>query len=368
MDNNQAPKKNQKLTRNTALLKKTPQNSGKRWLKIFGIVAIVIVALAGGYGLKAYFSIQHTVNTAYHSTGKVSKKISQKKPISVLILGVDTGIEGRKDRGNSDTMILATVNPKTKKASLTSVPRDLLAEIKGADEFYMAKVNAAFNVDGVRGSSKTVESMLNVPVDYYVEVDMKALENLVDAVGGIDVKVKFDFTYNTTFKKGKQHLNGKEALDYARMRKEDPQGDYGRQQRQREVIMAIAKKGMSLNGVSNYEKILKVVAKYVKTDMSFDDMMDLVMNYRGAAGDIKSDYIQGHDAWIGGAAFQVAKTSELQRISNQLRKSLDLKKEKLNNELTRQNKLNNMVDWKDLNAFTNYVIYDKNSDTMPWAG
>lgn len=368
MDNNHTKNKPDKLTRNTVFKKETPPKAGRRWTKVLGLVAIMAVALGVGYGLKAYFSIQHTVNQAYRPNGKVSQNVAKKKPISVLILGVDTGIEGRTDQGNSDTMILATINPQTKKSTLTSVPRDLLAEIKGTNNFYMAKVNSAYNVDGVRAASKTVQSMLNVPVNYYVEVDMQALENLVDAVGGIDVNVKFDFTYNTTFKKGRQHLTGKQALDYARMRKEDPEGDYGRQKRQREVITSIVHEGLSMKGISNYQKILKVVAKYAKTDMSFDDMMNLAMNYRGAAGDIKSDYIHGHDAWIGGAAYQVAATTELQRVSDKVRGALGIDKEELDNELTRQNSLNTLVDWNDLNAFTNYIIYDKDSDTMPWQG
>src|SRR5699024_12728996 len=74
----------------------------------------------------------------------------------------------------------------------------------------------------------------------------------------VDVNVPFTFTYHTHFKKGKQHLNGKEALDYVRMRKEDPKGDYGRQMRQRQVINDIVRKGMSVNSITNYRKILKV--------------------------------------------------------------------------------------------------------------
>src|SRR5699024_5518426 len=97
-----------------------------------------------------------------------------------------------------------------------------------------------------------LKALLNTPVNYYMEVNMKALESMVEALGGVDVNVPFTFTYHTHFKKGKQHLNGKEALDYVRMRKEDPKGDYGRQMRQRQVINDIVRKGMSVNSITNY--------------------------------------------------------------------------------------------------------------------
>lgn len=247
-----------------------------------------------------------------------------------MILGVDQGIEGRHDRGNSDTMILTTMNPQKKEATMTSIPRDLLADIKGdgtgEGKYYMFRVNSAYQVGGSKGATRTVSALLNTPVNYYMEVNMKALESMVEALGGVDVNVPFTFTYHTHFKKGKQHLNGKEALDYVRMRKEDPQGDYGRQMRQRQVINDIVRKGMSVNSITNYCKILKVFAKYVKTNLTFDDMLSIAMNYRDCTQKIQSGYIHGHNVWIGTAAMQVASTKELQRVSDLVRTSLGLKK------------------------------------------
>lgn len=95
-------------------------------------------------------------------------------------------------------------------------------------------------------------------------------------------------------------------------------------------------------------------------------MLALALNYRGCMKNFKSNYIQGHDAWINGSSIQVASTAELQSKSNLIRKNLNLPTETLNNEETRQNRLNttiNKVKWKDPNAFTNYQIFDQNSDT-----
>lgn len=366
-------KPNKKLERNNvfAANKKDIKN-GNNFARLVGLLTILLVCGSVAYFAHAYFSAMSSVQQAYRGTGKTSQLISQKKPISILILGVDQGIEGRHDRGNSDTMILATMNPQKKEATMTSIPRDLLADIKGDGKgegrYYMFRVNSAYQIGGSKGATRTVRALVNTPVNYYMEVNMKALESMVEALGGADVNVPFTFTYHTHFKKGKQHLNGKEALDYVRMRKEDPKGDYGRQMRQRQVINDIVRKGMSVNSITNYRKILKVFAKYVKTNLTFDDMLSIAMNYRSCTQDIKSGYIHGHNVWIGSAAMQVASTKELQRVSDLVRSSLGLKKEKLRNQETRQNSLQQGLDWNDPEDFRNYVIYDKDSDTIPWDG
>ena len=334
--------------------------------KTLTLFIFLIIGFIATWGSHFYFNLEAALGNTYQG-GTPATQITNKQPISVLILGVDQGIENRHDQGNSDTMILATANPKTKKSTLTSIPRDLLADIRGDNgKYFMFRVNSAYQVGGNKAAMKTTKVLLNTPINYYMEVNMKALQELVDAVGGVDVKVPFSFTYNTTFKKGKMHLNGKQALDYARMRKEDPRGDYGRQMRQRQIIMAIVKNALSLNSISNYKKILKAFSKNVTTNMTFSDMMAIAINYRSVANNIKSDYIHGHDAWIDGASIQVASTSELQRVSDYIRTNLGLNKQKISNEETRQNRLNkkyNAIDWTNPNAFTNYQVFPANSDS-----
>ena len=342
--------------------------SGNMFARFIGVVALVVVCFGVAWAAHMYFAIHSAVDGKEDSNVPASAKIANRQPISILVLGVDQGIEGRHDRGNSDTMILATANPQKNTATMTSIPRDTLADIKGdpGDEYFMFRVNSAYEIGGSQSSMKTVSSMLNVPIDYYLEVNMKALRSLVNAVGGVDVNVPFDFSYDwCDFHKGKQHLNGRHAVAYVRMRKEDPRGDYGRQLRQRQVIEAIMHKAMSVNTLSNYRKLIDIFNKYVKTNLTFNDMLSLTLNYRGCAKNLKSGYIQGHDAWIDGSSIQVASTEELQKVSNRIRKNLGLETETLDNEETRQNELNDQnshIKWDDPQAFTNYRIYDQNSD------
>ncbi|CCI82498.1 LCP family protein [Lactobacillus hominis] len=359
-----------KLSHNRVFAAEKNKSNKKHLIgKIIGLVAVFMVGIGLAYFGRIYFAAMTTARQAYHGSGKTSAAIAQNKPVSILILGVDQGIEGRHDRGNSDTMILVTMNPQKKQATMTSIPRDLLVDVLGDQgKYYMFRVNSAYQVGGSKAAQKTVSHLVNAPIDYYMEVNMQALESMVDALGGVDVNVPFSFTYNTKFKKGKMHLNGKQALDYSRMRKEDPKGDYGRQMRQRQIITQIVHEGMSLNSVNNYRKILNVLAKYVKTNLTFNDMMTIAMNYRGCASNMQSGYIHGHDAWIGGASLQVASTKELQRVSDLIRSSLGLPKQKLKNEETRQNSLQKGLKWSDPTAFENYVIYSQHSDTIAWDG
>lgn len=369
----QHSRRQQKIFRNVTLVQAGFLKKSRRPLPtIIGLLVTFAVMIAATWGAHAYFSLHSALVSMNGNNGSTatSARIAAKKPISILVLGVDQGLEGRNDKGNSDTIILVTVNPTTKKATMTSIPRDTLTEILGETSntsYYMFKVNSAYQFGGSSGSVKTVSAMLNVPINYYVEVNMKALESLVNALGGVDVNVPFSFSYDwCDFKKGKQHLDGRHAIAYARMRYDDPRGDYGRQLRQRQIIQAVVKKGLSVNGLVNYQKLLKVFAKYVKTNLTFGDMTSLAINYRGAASNISSGYIQGHDATISGTSLQIASTEELQKWSNKLRKSLGLSPQTLTNQETRQNSLNetyNGVDFSSNETITNYTIYEANSIT-----
>ncbi|MBT8913703.1 LytR family transcriptional regulator [Lactobacillus delbrueckii subsp. bulgaricus] len=369
----QHSRRQQKIFRNVTLVQAGFLKKSRRPLPtIIGLLVTFAVMIAATWGAHAYFSLHSALVSMNGNNGSTatSARIAAKKPISILVLGVDQGLEGRNDKGNSDTIILVTVNPTTKKATMTSIPRDTLTEILGETSntsYYMFKVNSAYQFGGSSGSVKTVSAMLNVPINYYVEVNMKALESLVNALGGVDVNVPFSFSYDwCDFKKGKQHLDGRHAIAYARMRYDDPRGDYGRQLRQRQIIQAVVKKGLSVNGLVNYQKLLKVFAKYVKTNLTFGDMTSLAINYRSAASNISSGYIQGHDATISGTSLQIASTEELQKWSNKLRKSLGLSPQTLINQETRQNSLNetyNGVDFSSNETITNYTIYEANSIT-----
>lgn len=186
---------------------------------------------------------------------------------------------------------------------------------------------------------------------------MGALEKIINDVGGITINSRFTIRDNNghgkvLVHKGSVHLNGQQALVYARMRHQDPLGDYGRQQRQQQIIKALLPKLLTLRGLNNYQKILDSIANGMQTDLSFDDMVGLLRNYN-YCHHITSDHLQGRTAMINGSSYQVIATKELQRVSDRIRKQLGLKSQSLNNAETRLNKVNSLF-WNSEND----VSYD----------
>lgn len=293
-------------------------------LILLGLLISLILVIAG-VGAKMYMDVRSTANDTYKSADrdgdKRKVKLSEQEPFSILLLGVDTGALGRTEQGRSDTMMVATVNPTTNESLLVSLPRDTYTEIVGHGT--QDKMNHAYAFGGAAMAMDTVEKLLDIPIDHYITINMEGIETLVDAVDGISVTNPFEFTYeDRTFPKGKQELDGKSALSYSRMRYDDLNGDYGRQERQRQIITGVAKKVLSTNGLANYRTILVTLGENVKTDLKFKDMRNLMSDYREAFAHIKSDQLKGEGFMLEGVSYQRIDASELKRVQDELKVQL----------------------------------------------
>lgn len=297
------------------------------------LLAIILLLVFGGasYAYHITHTTKSTMNKTYTKAHvkklrNVSQILRDKKPFSVLILGTDTGDLGRTYKGRTDTIILATINPKQKNVSLTSIPRDTQVNIPDSRNSY-DKVNAAYEIGGASTSIETVQKTLDVPIDFYMLVNMGGLKKVVDSVGGVSVKPLLTFKYdNVSVTKGKTtKLDGKQALSYARMRHDDPDGDYGRQKRQKQIITAIIDKGLSVSSLTtNYDKILKSIEPNIQTDLTYNDMLSIATNYRDAGKKIDSFVLQGQDAMLEGVSYQIATPEEKRKVSNNIRSKLGL--------------------------------------------
>lgn len=292
-------------------------------LSVFSVLLILVIAVCG-YAAKVYFDVKNSANTMYEKVDHDNQAtVKAGEPFSVLLLGIDTGDLGRTDQGRSDTMMVATVNPKKNETTLVSIARDTYTEIVGHGT--EDKINHAYAFGGAAMSMASVSKLLDIPINYYVTVNLKGLQELVDAVGGIEVENKLDFSQDDHhFAIGKLSLNGEEALAYSRMRYEDPNGDYGRQERQRQVVAAIAKKALSINSVTNYQNILKAMEGNIKTDMTWDEMQSIALNDRDSFSSIKSDQLQGDGFMQDGVSYQRISDEELARVRTELDQALDL--------------------------------------------
>lgn len=259
------------------------QRKSQKNRKIILTVAIAIVAIliAGvAYAWSRISQAEDAIHQEVDTLQLRDKELTDDSSFSVLLLGIDNGAYGRDTEvGRSDTMLLVTVNPKQKKTTMISIPRDSYTEIIGYGTF--DKLNHAYAFGKEKFAINSVQNMLNIPIDYYVTVDMQGLMGLVNAVGGLEITPALTFTYeDESFTEGvTRHVDGEAALRYARMRYDDPEGDTGRQKRQRIVIEELVKKLMTFNSIANFEQLMNAVSKNVKTDIPIGQVMALKNTY-----------------------------------------------------------------------------------------
>ncbi|WP_314112963.1 LCP family glycopolymer transferase [uncultured Granulicatella sp.] len=277
-----------------------------------------------------------TISTITQDVGNRTEEEAQEiienaKPINILLLGIDNGAYGRPtEDGRSDTMLLLTSNPTEKKAQLLSIPRDTYTEIVGMN--YYDKINHAYAYGQAKMAINSVEKLFDTSIDFYMEINMSGLMEFVDAVGGIEVTSPLTFTYEgRSFEEGKKELlDGESALRFARMRYDDPEGDYGRQKRQRIVIEQLVKKMMSFNSITNFEKIMNAVSKNVKTDIPIGKIMALKNTYGPSFDHLEQAFIEERSLLLTNSIgeqiyYSYATDEELLEKSNLIREYLGQK-------------------------------------------
>lgn len=314
----------------------------RTWQKvIIGIVGVITLVVAGvtAYGLKVYHDANSTFDNIVQEIDRDSTKrktevnIDATEPFSVLLLGLDTGAKGRTEQGRSDTMIVVTVNPTKKQTTMLSLDRDIYTKIVGYQGGTMDKLNHAYAFGGVEMAMDSVENLLDIPLDHYVTINMQGLSDLIDAVGGIKVHNQYHFELDGVELQADTDytLNGETGLAYSRFRKYDeatgmgdPDGDIGRQKRQREVIEKIVNKVMSLDTVTNYQKILKAVEKNTKTDLTWDDMLDVANGYQSALKNVVPLQLQGEGQLYNSIYYQFLSAASLLETQNTLKEQLGI--------------------------------------------
>ena len=308
--------------------KKQRKNAKRRKILVTTVIALLSILIVGAVVVWGRISkAENAIHQEVETVNLRDKEIEDDGSFSVLLLGIDNGAYGREGEvGRSDSMLLVTVNPKQKKTTMISIPRDTYTEIIGYGTF--DKINHAYAFGKEQFSINSVQNLFNIPIDYYVTVDMHGLMGLVDAVGGIDITPALTFTYEgESFTEGvTRHVDGEAALRYARMRYDDPEGDTGRQKRQQYVIQKLLEKLLNITSVTRYEEILKTLENSVRTNFTLDKLLSIKNNYPKALKNFESDKISGSGTMIGGVYYFVVPEEERLRISNVLRESLDLSK------------------------------------------
>ncbi|OAB46260.1 LCP family protein [Paenibacillus glacialis] len=305
----------------------------KRWMKITLIVLSLFISIIVGVGIYLYESVKSTVNAIYEprepvmpvitSTEPKSKgggpvKMDEKEPYTVLVLGVD---QRKGDVGRSDTMIVLSVNPSKGSILMFNIPRDTRTEIIGHGT--TDKINHAYAFGGVNMSIQTAENLLDIPINYYIKVNMEGFSRMIDLLGGVEVKNQFSFKYEGyEFTEGHLKLNGAEALAYSRMRYDDPRGDFGRNARQREVLTQTIKNALQVSNIVRIQSMLDEVGNNAKTDITFDEMKKFIVNYRSDLNKIETLELIGQGKKINGIYYYMIEDTEKERVHSLIREHL----------------------------------------------
>ena len=195
--------------------------------------------------------------------------------LNILLFGLDR--RSKNEASRSDTIIIASIDTKNKTVKLSSIMRDLYLAIPGKSD---NRINAAYAFGGPELAIRTVNKNFNMDITRYVTVDFFGLPDIVDKIGGVDINVnKDEISLLNITKPGLQHLNGTQALAYARIRYVG-NNDFERTERQRTVLTALFDKAKS-QGISKVAALAAVVIPYIETNISKSEMMDFGIKVMG---------------------------------------------------------------------------------------
>jgi LCP family protein required for cell wall assembly len=220
--------------------------------------------------------------------GLATSAPGSKAPFTVLLLGSDNDAKFSSNHLLTQSMILVRVLPQEKRVVMLSVPRDLWVPIAGGGS---AKIDAAYARNGARSAIATVEQDFHVHIDHYVWTGLNGLIALIDAVGGVDVVASnpvmddfypadIDTTNPYAFERvavlpGAQHMNGPEALQYVRSRHGDLREDFGRSERQQQLLLALRAKAKTLSA-TNLPDLAGALQGEMSTDMSLSQVAEVL--------------------------------------------------------------------------------------------
>jgi LCP family protein required for cell wall assembly len=294
-----------------------------RWIAL-GLVLLLVLLVAWGVG--SYLSVSSGVSEANDRVPAGVGRLLTKRdgllvstPTTILVLGTDGGDRaGREAANRSDSIMLLRTDPGKRRLAYLSIPRDLQVEIP---EVGVSKINAANQIGGPALALRTVKDLTGLDVNHVVFVDFDRFEELIDAVGGIEVDVprrirsnRFDCPYKTAarcsawkgwrFARGPQHMDGRRALVYSRIRHNvlnPAETDFDRARRQQQVVAATLDK---VTGVGTAVKLPFVGGDLVKplaTDLSAWELMQLGWVYfRADTGKALHCRLGGDPATVGG--------------------------------------------------------------------
>jgi LCP family protein required for cell wall assembly len=279
-------------------------NRPPRWgrIALFSGIAVVVAAVIAAISLYGYTKgldkdLKRTDAFSDITHGRPVKTVDG--ALNILLVGSDSrDPDTQDDKANAwraDTLILMHIPADHKSAQLVSIPRDLWVPIPPGNDApcntgNRAKINASFAFGGLPRAVRTVECMTDVKLDHVMAIDFGGFKEVTDALGGVDLKVEQSITSihkpHRKFVQGTMHMNGTEALDWIRQRKQFARGDFARMQHQQEFLKALMDKAASSGTLTNPGRLngfLKAVTAAVTVDNDFS-LTDMAVQFRDLRG------------------------------------------------------------------------------------
>lgn len=281
----------------------------KTFFKAFFITIILILILALG-GVAGYF---------YFFEGEDANKIDQAgEDLQFLMLGVDSLDAKKADNARSDTIMVVNLDGETGKVNIISIPRDTYTKIKG---YKKTKINHSFKYGGSELTLDTVNKLLGTDIKYYVTVDYRFVEDVVNKIGGVEVDVPIDMKYQDPtadppltidIKAGRQNLKGYDAIGFLRFRKGYKDADLGRVKAQQQFMSAILSKMKEPKTLVKAPLLLSSYVSYTENNIPVKKLIKIAAKMRHVTSeDIVTNTLPGAPKYMGGVSYFIPNENKI---------------------------------------------------------
>lgn len=281
----------------------------KKIAKIFAVIFLGII-LSIGIGAYIFYKNIHVPalqeKNPTSSLNNQQKKEEEQSSKNILIVGSD-------ENNLSDTLFVASYNPKNKTISILTIPRDTYYPRPGYNSPGDKKINAAFVEEGIDGTKRAVENLLGINIDNYIIVDYEGFKKVIDILGGVEVNVPFDMKYDDNsanpplhinLKKGRQLLDGEKAIQFVRYRHGYIDGDLGRIKAQHQFLEALFEKLSQPSTLTKLPSLAITVSKYIKTDLAATEITNYAYQFiKDKPSSVKSFTLPGEPDYKDGVSY-----------------------------------------------------------------
>ncbi|WP_240414870.1 LCP family protein [Paenibacillus periandrae] len=283
--------------------------------KIWIVACLCVILLAGVSGLYTYSIYSQAEKAIDKMSAPVPvvvpvKESAKVKPLTLLLMGIDY----RPETGslNSDVIMVVTLNPDKKSATLVSLPRDLQLDPEGLEarkaNYYYPHFMLKDKETAFANTKQIFSDLLGIPIDYAVTVDFDGFRKVVDLMGGLTIDVDMNMRYvddedgtDINLKKGTALLNGKQVLDFVRYRKSnrntEESSDLERNLRQQQVLNELLTSLKSVDGVTKLGSIIGTLGDHIRTDVPASQLRDFISTYYDISPE-NVEYIPLDGEWV----------------------------------------------------------------------